>query len=752
MRIPGTAMNVEQTSISSSVLAGHGDLPQMLDLLVRHWRTIAITTGVCLLLGGVIALTSPIYQANLLLRVEDQGDVPSTSKPELLSIVSPSFDAKSNAEAEMQVIRSRLIVANAVDKLKLDLISAPHRFPLIGAWLARHNTGLSKPGLLGLGGYAWGEEQIDVDTFDVPRKLEGRPFAVTALTGGRYELSGSDLASPVTGTVGKTETFKTKKGDLTLRVERIVAAPGIRFDLKRASRQDAIDEIQKRLQVVEQGDKSNVLNVSMRGSDPEWLSGTLNAIGDEYVSENNDRNATIAANSLTFLEHQLPAMKAEMEAAEHRYNAYRNSNTLVDASEEGRLIMQRIADAEVQLLNLQRTRAELADRYTPSHPIVVAVDNQIALTQQYLNNQKTRMKAMPLEEQGALGLMRDVRVTTELYSTVRNNIEELRLVQASKAGFAQVIDRAEAPEHPVRPIASLIVFASALLGLFAGVAITYVRQLLIAGVTEPEEVEARTGLMVYAMVPHSAKQHELDRRAKASEANDLILAHRYPRDPTVESLRSFRSALQFALQGAPNNIVMLAGPLPQVGKSFVAANLALIMAMAGKRVLLVDGDLRKGTLHRSFGLETGAGLAEVLADPTLFPEVIRRDVLPNLDILMCGTYPPNPSELLNGTVFDNLMHKASAQYDIVLLDSAPALAVSDAGIIAPCAGSVFLVARFSETRISEIEETTKRFAQTGARVCGVMLNGFTMQSMKYLHPGRYGSHAYIASHYNASAK
>jgi tyrosine-protein kinase Etk/Wzc len=747
-------MQVEQTSRPSSAPAGN--LPQVLDLLLRSWPTIAVSLIVCLILGGAVALSTRIYQANLLIKIDDPIDAPTAMNPAPLSVVAPSFGAKSNAQGEMQVIQSRLIVAHAVDALKLDVVSGPHRFPVIGGRIARDRTGLSKPGFLGLGGYAWGAEQIEVGAFDVPHKLEGRPFTVTALSGGRYELSGSGLASPIVGTVGKAEKIATAAGEATLLVKSIVAAPGIRFDLKRMSRQDAIDEIQKRLQIVEQGgepgNESKVLNVSMRGSDPERLSKTLNAIADEYVRENGDRNATIAANSLKFLEDRLPAMRAEMEAAEHRYNWYRNSNTLVDVGEEGKLILQKVADAEVQLLNLRKTRAELADRFSPSYPAVQSVDSQIALTQQYLDNQKARIRAMPMEEQGALGMMRDVKVTTELYSAVRNEIEQLRLVQASKTASAQVIDRADVPEHPVRPIGALILLVSAILGLFAGVAITFVRQVLSAGVTEPEDVEARTGLMVYAMVPHSAKQRELDREANASDANDLILARRYPRDSAVESLRSFRSALQFALLGARNNIVMLAGPLPQVGKSFVAANLAATLAMAGKRVLLVDGDLRKGVLHRRFGLAIGAGLAEALADPALFPQVIRRGVLPNLDLLPCGTYPTNPSELLNGSVFDSLMRRASAQYDIVLLDSAPALVVSDAGIIASSAGAVFLVVRFSETRIAEIEETTKRFAQIGARVHGVILDGFTVRSMKYVHPGRYGSHAYLVSHYDASTK
>jgi tyrosine-protein kinase Etk/Wzc len=434
-----------------------------------------------------------------------------------------------------------------------------------------------------------------------------------------------------------------------------------------------------------------------------------------------------------------------MLAAEERYTAYRNAHGLVDATEESRLTLQTVSDAEAQLLTLQRSRAELGAKYTPSSPVVLAVDSQIAMTKQYLEGQKARVNAMPTEQQDALGLMRDVRLTTDLYTAARNNIEQLRLIQASKAGFAQVIDPANVPEHPVRPVRSLVLAASLLLGLLAGVAITFVRELLFAGVTEPEQVEARTGLMVYGMVPHSAKQYDLRRETNAADAHDRILACRHPHDPAAESLRSFRSALQYTLAHASNNIVMVAGPMPEVGKSFVASNLAVILAMGGKRVLLVDCDLRRGALHDSFGLSAGSGLAEVLADPSVFPEAVKRDVVPNLDVLPCGAYPANPAELLDSSVFDSLMHKVSAQYDIVLLDSAPALAVSDAGIIAPRAGSIFLVARFSETRLAEIEETVRRFAQVGSRIHGVMLNGFAMRSVKYLHPGRYGSHMYPTS-------
>jgi tyrosine-protein kinase Etk/Wzc len=307
---------------------------------------------------------------------------------------------------------------------------------------------------------------------------------------------------------------------------------------------------------------------------------------------------------------------------------------------------------------------------------------------------------------------------------------------------------------------TLILLVSALLGFLISVCVTLMIERLFTGVTDPEEIEARTGLVVCATLPLSRKQSEFEKQAKQKKTRQSdgaveqhrLLASRCPGDPTVETLRSFRSALQFAMLGARNNIVMLAGPLPEIGKSFVTANLASILAAGGKRVLLVDGDLRKGHLHDSFGCIRGPGFAEALVAPDALDRLLHKQILPNLDFLQVGAYPANPSERLMGNGFGTLMRTVSERYDIVLIDSAPALVVSDAGIMAQTAGSVFLVARFAQTRVGEIQESIKRFAQTGARVQGVLLNGFSIHIGNYGDPSRRGSHAYRAYQYDASTR
>jgi tyrosine-protein kinase Etk/Wzc len=255
---------------------------------------------------------------------------------------------------------------------------------------------------------------------------------------------------------------------------------------------------------------------------------------------------------------------------------------------------------------------------------------------------------------------------------------------------------------------------------------------------------------VYATIPLSDRQVAFSKRIAATTPERLVLAARFPQDPAVESLRMLRSALQFAMLEARNNVVMLAGPLPGIGKSFLSVNLATVLAAGGKRVLLVDGDLRKGHLNQYLGLARTAGFANVLDGSRPLHTTIQRNVLPNLDFLGVGEYPPNPAELLLDNRFREVMQLTSRNYDIVLLDAPAILAVSDTGIMAPCAGSIFLIARFEDTRTGEVVEASRRLAQTGARVNGVLLNGFKGHGGNYGHARMYGSHAYVAHHYESN--
>lgn len=735
----------------ASVSAGHVDgfdLGSIIDTLVNHRVMIALTTVLFITLGAMYAfLATPVYQSAFTFKVEDNPESQAADMRDIVRSASSMFEQKSSAEKEMQLLRSKSITAQAVDTLKLDITAAPHRFPLIGNLIARRSDGLSTPGLFGWsgwGGFTWADEAIKLATFDVPRKLEGMGFTITAEANGQYRLKGPGMEQGVTGRVGVEEHFQTTRGTITLLVSKLEGESGAEFDVTRNSRQSTIDQLQNRLQISEQGTKSGVVSASLEGSDPVLLSATLNEIGKEYVRQNADQKSMTAEKSLNYLELQLPTAKRHMEEAEDKYNAYRNSHGMIDADEEGRLILKQANDADTRLFDLKRQRQDLSSRFSAGHPSVVAIDDQIAATNRYIDGLAGRVKAMPAAEQGALRLMRDVRVSTDLYSALRNNVETLKLIKAGKSASVQLIDAAEIPERPVKPAKALVLIVATMLGLLIGIGLAFLRDLLFKGIADPGELELRTGLAVYATIPVSYRQSELTKKMIGKAPEQLALASRYPMDPAIEALRTMRSALQFAMSGKRNNVVMLAGPLPGIGKSFLSANLSTLLGAGGKRVLLVDGDLRRGHLNKYFGLSRGPGLADLLSGASTLAETVHSEVLPNLDVLQCGLYPQDPAELLLSSKFEEVMRTASQQYDIVLLDAPAILAVSDTATMAPLAGSIFLVARFADTHAGEISESVKRLEQAGSKVEGILLNGFETHRGNYVANRRYGSYAYAA--------
>ena len=250
-----------------------------------------------------------------------------------------------------------------------------------------------------------------------------------------------------------------------------------------------------------------------------------------------------------------------------------------------------------------------------------------------------------------------------------NSFQQLRLVKEGKVGNVRIVDVAVMPERPVKPQRALVVALSAVLGLLAGLGLAFVRNSMRPGIKNAEELEHHLGLHVFATVPHSKEQLQLDADTKAKKPGTHLLASLRPNEAAIESLRSLRTALQFAMLDAPNNIVLITGPTPGIGKSFTSANFAAVLAAAGTRVLLIDADMRKGHINQLFGLERGMGLSELITGSQTLAKVLRPGVAPGLDFLSTGTMPPNPAELLMSPAAQDLLKTLAAQYDIVLVDT-----------------------------------------------------------------------------------
>jgi tyrosine-protein kinase Etk/Wzc len=743
---------VSQSPHSQSIAAGPAPDDEQLDfghyleaLVAQKWLIAAITVLV-LAIGVVYAvLQRPIFESNLLIQVEDT----EGASKSFLAEATSAFDVKTPSSAEMEIIRSRTVLSQAIDATKLDIVAYPRYIPYIGGWLARHATGLSDPGFMGLSGYVSGTEQIAVDKFSVPMPLEASGFIVVAKAGGQYALEHPALAQPAVGTVGQPLKVDTKYGPINLTITALSGKPGAEFNLVKRSRLATVSGLQNAMSLTEKGKQSGIISVSLQDADPQLLARVLNAIGAQYVKQNIERKAAEAQKTLTFLDVQLPLFKRQLEQSEEAYNRYRNQKGTVAFTEEATLILTTAVDRQTKLLEAQQRRRELEARFTASHPSVQTLDAQIAALQRDIGDTQTRIKGLPALQQEAVRMERDVKVNTELYQSLLNNAMQLRLVKEGKVGNVRVLDEALVSEIPVKPARQTIVAVALFLGLFLGVVAALIRNALIEQrIKDPHEVESNTALPVFSTIPVSPTQATISQRRLTGATGVRLLAIEHPDDPAVESLRSLRTAMQFAMLEAQNNRVMITGATPGVGKSFVTSNFAALMAAAGKRTLLIDADLRRGHLHQYLGLQRHGGLSELIAGSLTIQQTVHRQVVPNLDFLATGQLPPNPAELLTSESFTSTLERLSEQYDMVVIDTPPVLVASDTAAIATHAGTVLLVARANLSSMGELRESTRRLALGGKAATGVLLNA--MDAKRRAYGGyKYGRYRYTNYNYES---
>lgn len=720
------------------------DIRSTLDMLVEQRMAIALTTVTFVILGILYLLVAPpVYQANITVQVEDSpNDVASAAMGSVIGGLSSLFSVKSTDDGEMEILHSRLVTTQAVEAERLFIEARPLRLPLIGTAVARRVTGLSTPGFLGLGGYVWGKERIDVAQFDVPKPWVDDKFVVTALGDGRYAVSGDDLTRTIEGRVGVALIAHTEEGPISLKIERLDGLAGAKFELRRRSRNDVVEELQKKLVVTELGkDQSGVIGVKIKDSDPVRAAAILNVIADRYVAQNRDRKAETADQSLRFLQGQLPAVHRQLQEAEDRLTTYQQRRKVVSLSDQAKALLGNYVDASTALLQLQQKRRELLATLSERHPQVLALDRQIGAAKSDVSDIEGTLGQLPTDQQGMVRLTRDVQVQTQLYIGLLNSIQQLQLARAGGVGNVRVIDHAVVPDKPLWPKPLIIIAASFGGGLFLGIIGCFTRAALTGVVIDPHDVERQTLTDVTAVIPASAGQRRIARHRRKGGHGPFVLATRVPRDPAVEALRLLRTSLQFSkVADVSSHIVLITGATEGVGKSFTATNLAVLLGRAGKRVLLVDADLRRGRLHRDFARPAGPGLAELLLGRAAASDLILPEVSAHVDLLRAGS-AQEPDELFERADVRGALRALADSYEFLIVDSPPVLGIADTELLRPAANIVLLVVRSGRTTTAEIIETAKRLHRVGSGSIDVVFNGFTPG----LRSKQYGYYGYAAN-------
>jgi tyrosine-protein kinase Etk/Wzc len=723
------------------------DLFAILATLLDHKWLILIVTAVFAAGGYLLGeWTLPIYRANAVIQVESKGG-------NILADLEGLGSSKPSLGTEIELMKSRAVIGKAVDNLSLDIQVSPLRYPLIGDVLARRfqptpAQALAEP-VLGDGRHAWGGEQIEVRRFEVPEARRGELFTLVAGEAGTLRLLDAAERTLLEGRVG----VLLEGAGIALQVDRLLARPGTRFNLVRHNRLGTILNYQAAVQVTTQRD-TQILNLALSGPVPGQLVKTLDEISRQFVLQNTNRMAAQADTSLAFLREQLPQVRAQVEKAERALNNYKRSTRTIDIGAETGDVLQKSVALETQLTELNFQLAEAARKYTTRHPTYQEIQRKIDELKRRQRELGGEIQRLPDAQQDVFGLTRDLQVSTEIYNQFLNKSQELSVMRAGTIGSVRIIDTAVvSPQHPVEPNKSRTRLVATLLGFVLACALVLVRRMMNRALEAAEAIE-QIGLPVLATVPLSVFQGEIDqriarRRGRSASVSQNLLALEKPGDLAIEALRSLRTSLHFAMLDARNKCVMISGPSPAVGKSFISVNLATVIAQSGQRVLLVDCDLRKGHLHRYFGQPSSPGLSDFLIKDVTFQEVVRSTPVAGLSVVTRGHVPPNPSELLMHPNFSAFLEQAASQFDLLLFDTPPLLAVTDAAIVGRQMGTSLIVARAGMNLAREVELTVHRFAQSGIDIKGAIFNGIERRASAYGRYGKYYGYGYYHYEYKS---
>ncbi|OCO69258.1 polysaccharide biosynthesis tyrosine autokinase, partial [Klebsiella pneumoniae] len=465
----------------------------------------------------------------------------------------------------------------------------------------------------------------------------------------------------------------------------------------------------------------------------------IDSISNNYLSQNIARQAAQDAKSLEFLSNQLPKVRNDLDVAEDKLNEYRRKNDSVDLSLEAKSVLEQIVNVDNQLNDLTFRESEISQLYTKEHPNYKALMEKRKTLQEEKAKLNKRVSVMPETQQEILRLSRDVESGRAVYMQLLNRQQELNIAKSSAIGNVRIIDNAVAQTKPVKPKKIVIILIGFIFGSVVAIGIVLLRVFLRRGIESPEQLE-ELGINVYASIPVSeAFANNAVKKASWKNKNydikQAFLAVENPADLAIEAIRGLRTSLHFAMMESRNNILMISGASPNAGKTFVSTNLAAVIAQSGKKVLFIDTDMRKGYTYNLFNVENTKGLSDILSGKMTVERAIQPLSMAGFDFIARGAVPPNPAELLMHKNFDALLSWASQNYEIVVLDTPPILAVTDAAIIGNYVGTTLLVARFEQNTAKEIEVSVRRFEQSGVIVKGCILNGIIKKASSYYSYG-----------------
>jgi tyrosine-protein kinase Etk/Wzc len=532
------------------------------------------------------------------------------------------------------------------------------------------------------------------------------------------------------GKVGEALAAPYGGDTLRINVKHLLARPGQLFVLAQSEPLDAVRGLVKKLDVGETGKQTGIIGVSYTDRYADKATPVLNTIANIYLRQNVEMRSAEAEKTLEFLEEQLPGVKAKLDTAEKKLADYRLKIGSVDMTGETRVHLEKVSELEKQVLELEQQRQEATRLFKEEHPAVQTIMQQQSRLRSELSRLKKSAENMPRTQQDVMSLQEEVAVNNAQYTAMLNNIQQLRVVRAGEVGNVRIVDFAQIEPIQSKPKKFNILVCSMAAAFMLGVLWVFMLRMMRNGIRSSQELEHATEVSVFAKIPESKNRLLRDKRHK------LTLVEASPNDQASEAFRTLQTAVDFSLSEG-QKVVMVCGLVPGVGKSFVSKNLAAVYAMNGRRVLLVDADMRKGVIRSSKYL----GLTEVLSGKIPWRETVAESRCQNLFVMGCGKRLMSPSELLRHDLFKNLLEEMKSEYDMILVDTPPVSMVTDAELIFPLVDFALMVVHYGTDSLAQIKENLANLRRYADKPCA-----FVMNHCEY-EPGHYNGYGYYGKGY-----
>ena len=689
------------------------DLKELFFSLISEWKVITL----CILLSIVSAIiylctTENVYQTDALVQIKSNKSSPlaglSSDMAAMASLAGLGGMGSSSTQSEIELLKSRAILGQAIKDLNLDIQIQPKEnfFQKIVSDNNYIKTYTTQDILLKKEG-----QRLVIAQFQVPKFYENKALLLT-FEDNKYKIHDY-----------KTEQL-LKEGELNrvLRDEpwNISVSGNInsgqQFILQKNSLPVAMSNMLKNFDAQEKGKGTGILELTYQGENPVNIPNLLNTVLNIYKQQDINRSVTDKDQQVAFLEKQLPELKEDLNNSERQFNQFRKKYGTVDVKGESELYLKQSMELEIQKVQLQQKQAELGAQYTAEHPAMQAISAQLTTLNTKISEVNNKVKQLPEIQRLYLQYYRDVEIKNQLYTGLLTTYQSLNIAKAGELGKVSIVDYAVEPVKPVKPRKLIILVLSIFVGGFIGILIALVRNFLHSGIRNIEPITTKHTLR------NLGKVNQYNSLNKNSKQYAHPLAILEPSALPIEQMRKIATSIQYAAQLSGQPVVQMLGTTKNIGTSTLTANLAIILAQMNLKVILIDSDLRQGQLKDYFNIETTIGLSDYLNGTAALGSIITPTQQAKLDLISNGKEEINPVSLLSKPEMARLLEQLKDTYDFILVDGTAILDVSDSQILAKLINTNILVTRYSYTSEQEIEMALESFKNSGHSIQGIILN------------------------------